>query len=137
MHKKSGAALNLSERRAAPREKLDPIEIRGLMSLDHMTLLSRSGRIVDASKTGFLMLVDRKDIAPKVFKDSLSLQEIEGDRIILTIDAMNLEMGGVVVRTKRVSKETFEVVVDFSSDAPDYWRECLFEMLPRAADYEE
>lgn len=125
-----------AERRAAPREKMEPIEVRGIMSLDHMTLLSRSGRIVDASKTGFLMLVDRADLLPKMFKDALSLQDLDGDRIILTIDALNLEMAGEVVRTKRITKETFEIVVDFSTDAPDYWRECLFELLPRGTDYE-
>lgn len=125
-----------AERRAAPREKMEPIELRGIMSLDHMTLLSRSGRIVDASKSGFLMLVERSDLLPKVFKDALSLQELDGDRLILTIDALNLEMAGTVVRTKRISKETFEICVDFSSDAPDYWRECLFELLPRGSDYE-
>lgn len=129
-------SMSEAERRAAPREKVDPIEIRGLMSLDHMTLLSRSGRIVDASKSGFLLQLDREAIVPKVFKDALSLQPLEGDQIIMTIDALNLELGGKIVRTKRVTKEMFEIVVDFSSDAPDYWRECLFELLPRAADYE-
>lgn len=128
--------MSEAERRAAPREKVEPIEIRGLMSLDHMTLLSRSGRIVDASKTGFLLHLDREAIVPKAFKESLSLQPLEGDQIIMTIDALNLELGGKIIRTKRLNKEMFEIVVDFSSDAPDYWRECLFELLPRAADYE-
>ena len=140
MHKRpmtrSNANTATAERRGAPREKVDPIEVRGLMSLDHMTLLSRSGKIVDASKTGFLMLIERSDLLPKVFKESLTLQELDGDRIILTIDALNLELGGTIVRSKRITKETFEIVVDFSDDAPDYWRECLFEMLPRSSDFE-
>ena len=128
---------NSAERRTAPREKVDPIEIRGLMSLDHMTLLSRSGQIVDASATGFLMLLKREQIVPKMFKESLSLAELDGDRIMMTIDALNLELGGTIVRTKRITKDTFEIVVDFSSDAPDYWRECLFELLPRSTDYSD
>lgn len=125
-----------SERRFAPREKLDPIQIRGFTSLDHMTLLSRSGFIVDASKNGFLLHIERKNIVPKAFRDTLSLDELVGDRVILMIDPLNLEIGGRIARTKRVSKDLFEVVVDFSDDAPEYWREILVEMLPRASDYE-
>jgi hypothetical protein len=52
------------------------------------------------------------------------------------IDPLHLEIGGRIARTKRVNKDLYEIVVDFSSDAPEYWRECLLEMLPRAEDYE-
>lgn len=125
-----------NERRIAPREKMDPIEISGFTSLDHMTLLTRSGQIVDASKTGFLLQIDRKALVPKQFRDALSLQELEGDQVILMINPLNLELGGRIARTKRINKEVFEVVIDFSSDAPEYWRECLFELLPRKTDFD-
>ena len=124
------------DRREAPREKLNPIEIRGLTSLDHLTLLSRTGHIVDASKTGFLLHVSRKNLVPQKFRETLSLDELVGDRVILMIDPLNLEIGGCIARTKRLNKETYEIVVDFSSDAPEYWREALLDMLPRGSDYE-
>lgn len=129
-------ANRAQDRRDAPREKVDPILVKGLTSIDHMTLVSRNGFIVDASKTGFLLHVDRKYLVPQKFRESLSLDEIIGDRVILTIEPLNLEIGGRIARTKRVNKETFEIVIDFSSDAPEYWREALLDMLPRAADYE-
>lgn len=125
-----------AERRIAPREELDPIEIRGLTSLDHMTLLSRTGFIVEASTTGFLLHVERRDIVPKQFKEAISIHELEGDKVILWIDPLNLEIAGKIARTRRISKEMYEIAVDYSDDAPEYWRECLLELLPRGYDYE-
>jgi hypothetical protein len=129
------AQRDSSDRRYAPRENLDPIEIRGLTSLDHKTLLSRTGCIVEASKNGFLLQITRKDLVPPEFKDALSLSEFEGDQVILMINPMNLEIGGRIARTKRLSKDVFEIAVDYSADAPEYWREILLEMLPRGRDY--
>lgn len=96
-----------------------------------MTLLSREGHIVDASKSGFLLHVSRKNIVPQKFRDSLSLDEVEGDRVVLMIEPLNLEIGGRIARTKRLNKETYEICIDFTSDAPEYWREALLDMLPR------
>ncbi len=128
-------AENNSERRIAPREAVDPIQIRGFTSLDHMTLLSRSGAIVEASTTGFLLQLERKEIVPKQFQKELSLDVLLGDKVILMIDAMNLEIGGKIARTKRLTKDLFEIAIDYSDDAPEYWREILVEMLPRGRDY--
>jgi hypothetical protein len=125
-----------SERRSAPREKLDPIDIRGFTSLDHMTLLSRKGQIVEASKTGFLLHVERKAIVPKQFKDAFNLKELEGDRVILMIDPLNLEISGRIARTNKFSKDIWEIVIDMTDDSPEYWREILLEMLPRSSDFD-
>jgi hypothetical protein len=126
--------VDKTDRRIAPRQDIHPIEISGFTSLDHMTLLSRHGTIIDASSTGFLLHVDRVELVPKQFKNSLSLSEVEGDQILLTIREMKLEIGGKITRTKRINKETFEIAIDFSDDAPEYWRECLLEMLPRPGE---
>lgn len=133
----SQAAKALKERRVAPREKLKPIQVRGLTSLDHKTQLSRNAYIMDASVTGFLLHVDRKDIIPKEFRDSLSIAQLEGDRVILMIDPLNLEIAGKIARTRRLNKDTYEICVDFSADAPEYWRAALVDMLPRTQDFGE
>lgn len=129
-----GRQSGFTDRRYNPREELEPIEIRGFTSLDHMTLLSRSGLIVDASKTGFLLHVERKELVPKQFRDTLSIDVLVGDKVILMIDPLNLEIGGKIARTKRVSKDLYEIAIDFSEDAPEYWRECLLDLLPRPGD---
>jgi hypothetical protein len=125
-----------SDRRIAPREDFDPIPIRGFTSLDHMTILSRHGHIVEASSTGFLLHVERKELVPKQFRDNLALDVLHGDKIILMIDPLNLEISGTIARTRRLSKDVYEIAIDYTDDAPEYWRECLLEMLPRSADYD-
>lgn len=129
--------MKKQERRNAPRERLEPIAIRGFTSLDHKTLLSRSGYILEASSTGFMLHIPRKEIVPPKFRDAISLHELEGDHVILTIDVMDLEISGQIIRTKRINKETYEIAIDFSEDAPEYWREALIDMLPRGSDYDD
>jgi hypothetical protein len=129
------ADIKSSERRIAPREVVDPIQIRSFTSLDHMTLLTRAGSIIEASTTGFLLHIERKELVPKQFQKELSLDVLLGDQVLLMIDVMNLEIGGKIARTKRVTKDIFEIAIDYSEDAPEYWREILVEMLPRGKDF--
>jgi hypothetical protein len=124
-------------RRGGVRTEVEPLEIRGFTSLDHMTLLSRSGWIIDASKTGFLLHINRKDLVPRQFREALSVDELTGDQVILLIDKMNLEIGGKIARSQRVSKDLYEIAIDFSDDAPEYWRECLLELLPKSGDFSD
>ncbi len=119
----------------ALRENLEPLSIRALTSIDHMTLLARRGWLVEASTTGFLIEVERRDLAPKSFRDSLSLKDLEGDKVYLMIDAMNLEVGGVITRTHRLTKDRWQIAIDFREDAPEYWRECLVELLPKPGGF--
>jgi hypothetical protein len=123
------------DRRVAPREKFQPIQVRGLTSLDHKTQVARNAYIMDASVTGFLLHIDRKDLVPKEYRDALALTALEGDRVILMIDPLNLEIAGKIARTRRLNKDMYEICVDFSSDAPEYWRAALIDMLPRSHDF--
>ncbi|PCI27156.1 hypothetical protein COB52_05280 [Candidatus Kaiserbacteria bacterium] len=124
------------EQRDSNRKLLDPIHIESLTSLDQFSLLARTGRIVDASATGFLLQIDRKDFVPKVLRENLSIECIVNERVKLTITEMNLEIDGRIVRTKLVGKGIFEIAVDFSDSAPEYWRECLLDLLPNEGEFE-
>ncbi len=125
-----------AQKRAAPRTELEPIEVTAFTSLDHLTMLSRSGQIVEASKTGFCLRVRRKDLVPRQFRETLSLKALEGDRVMLTLADMGLEISGTIKRTSRLGKDVFEIGIDYSQDAPEYWRECLLDLLPRPGGFE-
>ena len=47
---------------------------------------------------------------------------------------MNLDIDALIIRSKRVDKDTFEIALDYSESAPEYWREILFDMLPQEDD---
>lgn len=123
-----------AEEQRAPREDVHPIRVSGFTSLDHLTMVARDGYIVDASTTGFLLRIRRADLLPRQFKDALSLAELEGAKVLIRLEELNLEIGGAVARTKRSTKDAFDVAIDFSADAPEFWRECLMDLLPRPGE---
>lgn len=119
-----------SERRISPRKQINFIAVRNLATLEPFTVISKEAEIVDASTTGFLLYVNRKHLVPKHLRSHLSLKPLEGERIMLKIEAMDLDIDGHISRTRFIGEGTFEIAIDFSSDAPEYWRECLIELLP-------
>lgn len=135
MQKKTGSVFHqgrATER--AIREDVHPIRVSGFTSLDHLTMISREAIIVDASTTGFLLRVERKNLLPEKFRGTLSLADLEGAKVIIRLEELNLEIGGVVARTARKTKDAFDVAIDFSEDAPEFWRECLMDLLPRPGE---
>ena len=90
---------------------------------------AKSAEILDISVNGMLLLVQRKHLSKKL-KNAFNLQDLEGRYMSLKIETMNLDLDALVVRTKSVDKDHFEVAIDYSESAPEYWRECLFDMLP-------
>lgn len=123
--------------RAAKRKQVGSIPVSNLTTLTHFESIARFGHLIDASSTGFLILIDREDLVPKNLRQNLSLQSIEGEPMMLMINPMELEISGHIARTRYVGKGVFEIAVDFSQDAPEYWRECLFDLLPSSVVTQE
>ena len=119
-----------SERRIAPRKQINFIPVKNLTTLDPFNIVSKYAEIVDASSTGFLLYVSRGNLVPKNLRTNLSLKPLEGERVILKIQDMDLDIDGTITRTRFIGDGTFEIAVDFSTDAPEYWRECLIDLLP-------
>ena len=118
------------KQRSAPRKELSPVKVSYISSLTDFSKLTREARIVEASATGLLICVQREDlVAPKLWKN-LNIDELIGERIYLRLDDMNLELSGIVARTQFLGKQGFHIAVDYTDEAPEYWRECLMELLP-------
>lgn len=123
--------------RVAKRKQVGSIPISNLTTLSHYESIARFGHLIDASSTGFLLQIDREDLIPKNLRQNLSLASIEGEPIVLMINPMQLEINGHIARTRYIGKGQFEIAIDFSQDAPEYWRECLFDLLPSSVVSEE
>lgn len=128
--KKATVQKKKTPNRVAKRKQVGSIPISNLTTLSHFESIARFGHLIDASSTGFLILIDREDLVPKGLRQNLSLDSIEGEPIMLMINPMELEINGHIARTRYIGKGVFEIAVDFSQDAPEYWRECLFDLLP-------
>jgi len=126
-----------AERRIKSRKEVYPLRISYLAVLESMTKLIRNGIILNASPQGMLLHVKRDDIIPKSLKGSLTLDSLVGDLIVVKIDEMNLELSGAITRTKFLGKDGFELAIDYSSDSPLYWRECLMDLLPTPEEFNE
>ena len=118
------------KRRLAPRKATTPILVSYLTSLDTFTKIARDCDVIEASSSGLLLHVKREHLIPTALRRNLTLDALIGDKVFMRLEDMNLEISGVVARTQLLGKAGFLVAVDYSEDAPKYWRECLIELLP-------
>lgn len=126
-----------AERRTIVRWDLNSLKVAHVTSLDQLELVASSGQLVEASSRGFKIILDREDLIPKLYRSNLSLDPLVGHKLSLEIEAMNLDITGTVVRTRLLGKGLFEVGVDYTAEAPEYWRECLVDLLPKIGEDEE
>ena len=121
----------------AMRRDTVQIEVSNISSSENLAKIAKFGYIVEASTTGLLLQVKREDLIPKSLKNSLNIDALIGDGVMLHLPQMNLEISGTVARTKLVGKQGYEIAIDYTADAPEYWRECLFDLLPGPGEIEE
>jgi hypothetical protein len=125
-----------ANRRIAPRREITPLEVSSMSSLENLAKIARSGEIVEASTTGFLLIVKREDLIPSVLRKNLTLESIHGQKVLLHLPQMNIEISGRIARTKLLGKQGFEIGIDYADDAPEYWRECLVDLLPAPGEFD-
>ena len=123
-----------AERRVSSRKIVDTIHVCDLTSTNTYTVIASDGYIVDASALGFLLQLSRKDLLSKDLKENLTLDSLVGQNVVLYLPEMNLGLDGTISRTAHTGKGIFEIAVEFSDDIPDYWRECLVDLLPKPGE---
>lgn len=122
--------------RAAPRKELTPLHVSSVSSLENLAKIARSGEVIEASISGILLMVRREDLVPTALRKNLNIDALVGDKILIHLPDLNLEIAGKVARTRFMGKEGFEIGIDYSDDAPEYWRECLVDLLPAPGEFE-
>ncbi|MCB0342889.1 MAG: hypothetical protein H6626_12595 [Pseudobdellovibrionaceae bacterium] len=123
-----------AERRIADRKTVDCINVTDLTSLNDFRVIARQASIVDASITGFLMEIDRRELVPDLLKKNLTLEPIVGQNVVLYLPQMNLDLDGTITRAIHIGRGVYHVAVEFSKDVPEYWRECLIDLLPEPGE---
>lgn len=123
--------------RSAPRKEVEPIKVSYMASLDDLAKIAKNCQIVEASATGLLLTVLRDDLIPQSLRGNLNLDCLLGNRVYLKLEPMNMEISGEIKRTKFLGKHGFHIAVDYSDDAPEYWRECLMDLLPKPGEFDK
>ena len=124
------------EQREYDRKVLTPIHVTDIHAADRCVCLAHHGTIVNASATGLLIHVSPQNLHPEMLQHDLPLESVEGDYVTMKIVEMELEIDGTIMRARRVEQGLCELAVDFSDNAPAYWRECLAELLPGLGESE-
>ena len=114
----------------SPRKEFTPLTLDGFSSMESLEKIAKYGEVVEASASGILINFKREDFIKKELRSNLNLDSLIGHKVFFNIHEMDLEISGTVARTKFLGKKGFQVAVDYSSDAPEYWRECLIDLLP-------
>ena len=127
------AASKTSKRNSA-RKQTHPIRVSHMTTLDDFTKIAKDCEIIQASITGLLMQVRREDLLPSYLRQNLTIDSLVGDSIFLRLEDMNLEISGKIARTQFLGKAGFLIAIDYSEDAPEYWRECLMDLLPQPGE---
>ena len=125
-----------TNKRVAPRKEVTPIHVTYLTSLEDFAKLARNCEIIEASASGLLLHVKREDLIPAQLRKNLNLDMLIGDRVFMHLEELNLEVSGVITRTQLKGKQGFHIAIDYSDDAPEYWRECLIDLLPSPGELE-
>ncbi|PWU16402.1 MAG: hypothetical protein C5B49_10550 [Bdellovibrio sp.] len=124
-------------RRSAPRKDVTPVSVSTVASLENLAKIAKGGMLTEASTTGFLLIIPREHLVPLDLRRNLSLESLVGTKILVHLTELNLEISGRIARTRLRGKAGFEVGVDYSDEAPEYWRECLVDLLPAPGEIEE
>ena len=121
----------------AKRKEIGIIEFAELTSLTSYTVIASSGFVVDASSTGILIQINRSEISDPEIKSHLNLDTLMGQPVALYLPQMSLDLDGYIVRTSHKGKGQFQIAIEFGGAIPEYWRECLIELLPNEFDINE
>ena len=125
-----------SNRRVAPRRDITPLVVSSMSSLENLAKIAKGGEVIEASISGFLIMIKREDLVPVSLRRNLTLDELVGTKILIHLPQMNIEISGTIARTRFVGKKGFEIGIDYSEDAPEYWRECLLDLLPAPGEFD-
>lgn len=123
-------------RRVSPRKQVQPIHVAYVTSLDDFTKIAKDCDMVEASATGLLLHVKRENLIPNALRGNLNIDMLVGDKVFMRLEDMNLEISGTIARTQLLGKAGFLIAVDYSEDSPEYWRECLMDLLPSPGEIE-
>ena len=116
--------------RSSPRKDLAQLTLDSFSSLENLEKLAKHGKIIEASTSGILIHFNREDFIKKELRTNLNIDSLLGLKVFFNIHEMDLEISGKIARTQFLGKKGFYIAVDYSSDAPEYWRECLMDLLP-------
>ncbi|MCB0414995.1 MAG: PilZ domain-containing protein [Bdellovibrionales bacterium] len=125
--------MKKSKKRKGKRKPVSLIEVCEITSMSHYIVIAETGSVINASSSGLLIEIHRKDFLTEDLKGTLNLDHLIGQEIAFFIPQMNIDLDGSIARTEHRGNGIFHIGFQFSQNIPEYWRECLIDLLPSGA----
>ncbi len=106
-------------------------------AVDQHLLIAHHGTLVNVSANGLLISMTYQDLNPELLEHDTPFHFLRGEYVTMKIVEMELEIDGTIVRMSREQQGTYELAIDFTDNAPPYWRECLAELLPGVGEHDQ
>jgi hypothetical protein len=120
----------VSRRSHNQRKNVAQVDVLNVKNVGTGEVYFSRASIVDVSPTGLLLRVQRDHILAVPLRSTLTWAGLSNVGVGFTIEVMDTYIEGVVARSKPEGKGEFLVAIDFREDAPEYWRNCLVDLLP-------
>lgn len=125
------------ERLHAFRKEVAEIFVLNVRNIKTQEVLFSRAEVLDVSPSGLLLLVKRDEIVALSLRSTLTMSLIHDISVGFTIEVMDNYIEGIIKRSKPHGRGEFLIAVDFSADAPEYWRESLVDLLPGKQGFDE
>lgn len=126
----SKQSSTVSRRIHNQRKNVAEVHVLNLKNISTGEVYFSRASIVDVSATGLLLRIKRDHILTVPLRSTLTWSGLANVSVGFTIEIMDTYIEGIVTRTKPEGKGEFLIAVDFREDAPEYWRNCLVDLLP-------
>lgn len=107
------------------------IHISEITLLHDYIVVANQAAVKELNSEGLILTIHRDNITVENLRNNLSLDEIIGEQVAFYIPSMDLDLDGEIFETKHTGNGNFEVIVKFNDEAPEYWRECVADLMPR------
>ncbi len=107
------------------------IHISEITLLHDYVVVANQAAVRELNEEGLILTIKRENITVADLRNNLNLDSIIGEQVAFYIPSMDLDLDGEVFETKHMGNGVFEVIVKFSEEAPEYWRQCVADLMPR------
>lgn len=122
--------------RKSSRKKTHPIQLSKIVLGNNQIRFASGGALVEVSSNGFKIILNRDELCIQKYRQQLNLDDLVGEEIWIHLLDLDLVIDGIVKRTKFLGKGVFEIGIDYSHTAPDYWRDSLVDLLPNPQEFD-
>lgn len=127
---------HLKSPRKSARKKTHPIELSKVVLGINQVRFASGGNLIEVSSSGFKITLNRNELSIQKYRNQLNLDDLVGEEIWIHLNDLDLVIDGTVTRTRFLGKGLFEVGIDYSYTAPDYWRDSLVDLLPNPHEFD-